>query len=86
LPEVPLYDLVSSIWGAVTCTGANQAGISPDFNRGEGGVWRNARGPLSLARELGKRGYGRADIAKLWGGNFLRGRQADEASAVWEEL
>jgi len=39
-----------------------------------GGVigWSDAAQSMNVTRELLKRGYSRADIAKIWGGNLLR--------------
>jgi len=82
LPDATVADLVSSIDYAVKRVGADHVGISSDFNHG-GGVagWRNEGEALSVTRELVKRGHGEADIAKLWGGNFLRAWRAAEAAA-----
>jgi len=57
--------------------GIDHVGISSDFNEG-GGVdgWRDVGETRNVTAELLSRGYSEADIAKLWGGNFLR---------VWEQ-
>ncbi|MFP3498839.1 membrane dipeptidase, partial [Pseudomonas sp. SIMBA_059] len=39
--------------------------------------WQNAGEARNVTAELISRGYSEADIAKLWGGNFLR---------VWEQV
>ncbi len=66
-------DLVDSIDYAVRRIGVDHVGIASDFNHG-GGVegFRNEGEALNVTRELVGRGYSDADIAKLWGGNFLR--------------
>jgi membrane dipeptidase len=53
--------------------GIDHVGISSDFNHGGGVIgWDNAGEALNVTAELLHRGYTQADIAKLWGGNFLR--------------
>ncbi len=53
--------------------GIDHVGISSDFNHGGGVVgWDNEGEALNVTAELLRRGYTQADIAKLWGGNFLR--------------
>jgi membrane dipeptidase len=53
--------------------GIDHVGISSDFNHGGGVIgWDNEGEALNVTAELLHRGYTRADIAKLWGGNFLR--------------
>ncbi len=58
--------------------GIDHVGLSSDFNEG-GGIdgWQNASEARNVTAELISRGYSEADIAKLWGGNFLR---------VWEQV
>jgi membrane dipeptidase len=65
--------LVDSISYAVKRIGIDHVGISSDFNHG-GGVtgWENEGEALNVTVELLRRGYSERDIAKLWGGNFLR--------------
>ena len=46
-------------------------GISSDFDGGGGFTgWRDAGESANLTAELLRRGYGRREIAALWGGNF----------------
>jgi membrane dipeptidase len=53
--------------------GIDHVGISSDFNHGGGVIgWNNEGESLNVTAELLRRGYSRDDIAKLWGGNFLR--------------
>jgi membrane dipeptidase len=66
-------DFVDSIDYAVKRIGVDHVGIATDFNHG-GGVagYANEGEAVNVTIELVKRGYSEADIAKLWGGNFLR--------------
>jgi membrane dipeptidase len=70
-------DLVDHIDYAVALIGIDHVGISSDFDGGGGVVgWNDASETLNVSAELMRRGYSEADIAKLWGENFLR---------VWRE-
>ncbi len=66
-------DFVDHIDYAVKVAGIDHVGIASDFDGG-GGVdgWRSADQTLNVTRELVRRGYSEADIAKLWSGNLLR--------------
>ncbi|MND82439.1 Membrane dipeptidase [compost metagenome] len=58
--------------------GIDHVGISSDFNDGGGVIgWENVGDSRNVTAELISRGYSDQDIAKLWGGNFLR---------VWGEV
>jgi membrane dipeptidase len=61
--------------------GIDHVGIASDFGGG-GGIdgWEDASETANVTRELLKRGYSEADIAKLWGGNLLRVWRAVEAA------
>jgi len=65
--------LVDAIAYAVKRIGVDHVGIASDFNHG-GGVtgWQNEGEAQNVTAELLRRGYSERDIAKLWGGNFLR--------------
>jgi len=65
--------LVDAITYAVKKVGVDHVGIASDFNHG-GGVagWENEGECQNVTVELLRRGYSEGDIAKLWGGNFLR--------------
>ncbi|MBC7799509.1 MAG: membrane dipeptidase [Gemmatimonadaceae bacterium] len=53
--------------------GLAHVGISSDFDGGGGFTgWRDASESGALTAELVRRGYDAAEIAALWGGNFLR--------------
>jgi membrane dipeptidase len=65
--------LVDAIAYAVKRIGIDHVGVASDFNHG-GGVtgWQNEGEAQNVTVELLRRGYSERDIAKLWGGNFLR--------------
>jgi microsomal dipeptidase-like Zn-dependent dipeptidase len=73
-----LEDYVNQLDYVVKKIGIDHVGISSDFNHG-GGVtgWNNEGESLNVTAELLRRGYTQEQIAKLWGGNFLR---------VWEKV
>ncbi|HET8699742.1 MAG TPA: dipeptidase, partial [Gammaproteobacteria bacterium] len=76
-PQASVRDLVNHIDYAVRLIGIDHVGISSDFGGGGGVVgWNNASETSNVTAELRARGYSDDDIAKLWGGNFLR---------VWRE-
>ncbi|NQZ23485.1 MAG: membrane dipeptidase [Colwellia sp.] len=77
-PKSTLKDYCNHIDYAVKKMGIDHVGISSDFNDG-GGVegWMNVNDNRNITAELIQRGYSDIDIAKLWGGNFLR---------VWQEV
>lgn len=68
-----LSEFVDQIDYVVKKIGIDHVGISSDFNHG-GGVtgWKDTSETPNVTAELLRRGYSEADIAKLWGGNFLR--------------
>jgi membrane dipeptidase len=72
-PPATVAQLVDSISYAVKRIGIDHVGISSDFNHG-GGItgWQNEGEAVNVTAELLRRGYSERDIAKLWGGNFLR--------------
>jgi membrane dipeptidase len=67
---------------AVRRIGLTHVGISSDFDGGGGFTgWRDASESPAMTAELLRRGYTAADIAALWGGNFLRVLRIAEAHA-----
>ncbi|SEB70083.1 Zn-dependent dipeptidase, dipeptidase homolog [Pseudomonas saponiphila] len=72
-PKASLKDFGDAIDYAVKKIGIDHVGISSDFNDG-GGLdgWKDVSEGRNVTAELLQRGYSEADIAKLWGGNFLR--------------
>ncbi|MCK3824623.1 dipeptidase [Pseudomonas sp. W2Aug9] len=77
-PKATLKDLGDAIDYTVRKIGIDHVGIASDFNDG-GGLqgWENVGEVRNVTAELIQRGYSEADIAKLWGGNFLR---------VWDQV
>ena len=77
-PKATLKDYGDAIDYAVKKIGIDHVGISSDFNDG-GGLdgWKDVSETRNVTAELISRGYSEADIAKLWGGNFLR---------VWDQV
>ena len=61
--------------------GADHVGIGTDFNHGSGVEgFQDASDALNVTQGLIERGYSDAEIAKIWGGNFIRvWRQAERA-------
>ena len=66
--------------------GVDHVGIGSDFNHG-GGVegFADASEALGVTVGLLERGYSEEDIAKIWGGNFLRVLRAAEAGGTSAE-
>ncbi len=82
-PPANVEDFVDHIDHAVGLIGIDHVGIASDFDGG-GGVdgWRDASETGNVTLELVRRGYSEEDIAKLWGGNFLRVWREAEAVAA----
>ncbi len=82
-PRASVSDVVDHIDHVVKTIGVDHVGIASDFDGG-GGVtgWENAGETLNVTRELVRRGYSEADIAKIWGGNLLRVLDAVEKEAA----
>ncbi len=74
-------DIVDHIDYAVQRIGVEHVGIGTDFDGG-GGVsdFMNAAQAPNLTAELFRRGYDKAAVAKIWGGNFLRLLRLAEAA------
>lgn len=82
-PRASVSDFVDHIDHVVRTIGVDHAGIASDFDGGGGIVgWENAGETLNVTRELVRRGYTEADIAKIWGGNLLRVLAAVEKEAA----
>ena len=77
-PKASLKDLGDAIDYSVRKIGIDHVGIASDFNEG-GGLegWKDVSETRNVTAELLQRGYSEADIAKLWGGNFMR---------VWQQV
>ncbi len=81
--EVTLADFADHIDFAVQRIGVEHVGISSDFDGGGGFVgWHDVSESPNVTAALMRRGYGPAELALLWGGNFLRLlRRAEEVAA-----
>ena len=80
--EVSVSDFVDHLDYVVRRVGLAHAGISSDFDGGGGfSDWHDAADSVNLTAELMRRGYGKAEIEALWGGNFLRLMRQAEARA-----
>ena len=71
--DTTVADFCNHVDYVVRRIGLAHCGISSDFDGG-GAItgWRDASESENLTIELLRRGYGHAEIAALWGGNFLR--------------
>jgi membrane dipeptidase len=80
--QVTVGDFGDHVDYAVRRIGLAHVGISSDFDGGGGfSGWMNAADSPNITAELHRRGYDRAALAALWGGNFLRVlRIAEEAA------
>ena len=79
--QVSVADYVDHLDYAVQRIGLAHVGISSDFDGGGGfSGWRDAGESGNLTAELVARGYDAAEIAQLWGGNFLRLLRLAEAA------
>jgi membrane dipeptidase len=80
--DATVRDLVDAIDYAVRRIGIDHVGISSDFNHGGGIIgWNDESEAPNVTRELVLRGYTQKEVAKLWGGNFLRVFREVEAVA-----
>jgi len=76
-------DFADHVDYAVRRIGLAHVGISSDFDGGGGFAgWQDAGDSANLTAELARRGYGRDELAALWGGNFLRVLRAAEQQAA----
>ncbi len=73
MEQVTVADYMDHLDYAVRRCGVQLVGISSDFDGGGAlADWRDASQSMNITAELVRRGYSEADIAGLWGGNFLR--------------
>lgn len=82
-PRATVADLVDHVDYAVDLIGIDHVGLSSDFGGG-GGVtgWMDASETANVTAELAARGYGAAEVAKIWSGNLLRVWRAAEETAA----
>jgi membrane dipeptidase len=73
IPRATVTDYVNHVDYIVKRIGVDHVGIGTDFNHGAGidGFDDESQAP-NVTRELLRRGYSEEQIAKIWGGNFLR--------------
>ena len=71
--EADILDGIKHLEHAIDIMGIDHVGIGTDFD-GDGGVrgMRDASDIQQFTRQLLRRRYSEADIAKIWGGNWLR--------------
>ena len=82
--DVTVADIADHIDYGVQRMGIDHVGIGTDFDGG-GGVkgFMHIGQARNLTAELTRRGYGREELAKIWGGNVLRLlRQAENVAAA----
>ncbi len=85
LPSV--NEVVNHIDHVVDLVGIDYVGIGSDFDGGgELSDCRDVSQFPNITEELFKRGYSEEDIAKIWGGNFLRVFKEVEARAVGRNM
>lgn len=71
--NVTLSDFVDHIDYVVKLIGIDYVGIGSDFDGGGGLIGiRGSNDMINITVQLLDRGYSEEDIAKIWGGNFLR--------------
>jgi membrane dipeptidase len=81
--QVTTADFADHVDYAVQRIGIDHVGISSDFDGGGGfSGWMNAADSPNITAELHRRGYDRAALAALWGGNFLRVMRIAEGAAA----
>ena len=71
--EADILDGIKHLEHAIDIMGIDHVGIGTDFD-GDGGVrgMRDASDIQQFTRQLLRRRYSETDIAKIWGGNWLR--------------
>ena len=80
--KASLKEYVDHIDYIVERIGIDHVGIGSDFNHGAGiRGFNDESEALNVTRELVRRGYTEKQIAKIWGGNFLRVFNNVEAKA-----
>ena len=81
--DVSVADIADHVDYVVKQIGIDHVGIGTDFDGGgEVRDFRNASQAPVLTAELARRGYGREELQKIWGGNFLRLLRQAEAFAA----
>lgn len=77
-----LEDAIDHIDYAVRVAGIDHVGIASDFDGGGGLIGcQGSNDMINITMKLIERGYSDEDIAKIWGGNFLRVMDTVQAAA-----
>jgi membrane dipeptidase len=81
--DASVADIADHVDYVVKRLGINHVGIGTDFDGGgEVRDFRTIAQARNLTTELMRRGYGHEELAKIWGGNFLRVLRQAEAARV----
>ena len=73
LNDITLSDMLDHVDYIAQRIGVDHVGIGTDFNHGSGiEGFVDASDALNVTAALLDRGYSESDVAKIWGGNFLR--------------
>ena len=73
LNDITLSDMLDHVDYIAQRIGVDHVGIGTDFNHGSGiEGFVDASDALNVTAALLDRGYSKSDVAKIWGGNFLR--------------
>jgi membrane dipeptidase len=73
LNDITLSDMLDHVDYIAQRIGVDHVGIGTDFNHGSGiEGFVDASDALNVTAGLLDRGYSKSDVAKIWGGNFLR--------------
>ncbi len=80
VPKADVGKFVDHIDHVAKRIGVDHVGVGTDFNHGAGiaGFKDESEAP-NVTRELVARGYTEAQLAQIWGGNFLRALEAAQA-------
>lgn len=82
LPPATVADLIDAVEHVARVGGIEHVGLATDFEH-QGGVegYRSMADAPAVTRELLRRGWRDADVARVWGGNWLRAFRAAGRSA-----
>jgi microsomal dipeptidase-like Zn-dependent dipeptidase len=78
-----IHEAIKHINHLVEIMGIEHVGIGSDFD-GDGGIpgCQSSNELINITMELLKSGYAEEDIAKIWGGNFMRVMRQAQAAAI----
>ena len=83
LTRASVAEVVDAVEYVADRIGVDHVGFGSDFNQSAQVVgWTDASEALNVTRELVRRGYTEEEVAKVWGGNFLRVFAEVEATAA----